>query len=159
MRDCTGSAAHHVCRCASAAAPAQCVDDLRRLAHDTTLEPNDALRRIRAAFADFDRSARPRADATNTAPPDRDGCRGCCALMTRNDVRSALRLPGVNRVDVCDERRPHPPVAGGGAGAFTQPPGVVESAGSADVGGHRSGDRAVPVLANGLLRFRRQLRP
>jgi hypothetical protein len=30
------------------------VGDLRRLAHDTTLEPDDALRRIRDPFADHD---------------------------------------------------------------------------------------------------------
>ncbi len=30
------------------------VDELRRLAHDATLEPDDALRRIRDAFAGYD---------------------------------------------------------------------------------------------------------
>ena len=35
------------------------VDELRRLAHDTTLEPDDALRRIRDTFADHDQGRRP----------------------------------------------------------------------------------------------------
>jgi hypothetical protein len=30
------------------------VDDLRRLAHDRTLEPDDAMRRIRYRFGEYD---------------------------------------------------------------------------------------------------------